>query len=303
MAVLRIPEEERTVREPEEIARRLKVCWTPHYTESGVEASFPPVCEGSEDAWKAKSAAIILDVEGVTTPVSFVHDVLFPYARARVEAFLRRQSKEEDVRRALEELKDQYLKDREDGLQPPPWPQAVRSRASRPSTSSPDGLPACAYILWLMDHDRKTTGLKRLQGRIWEQGYKAGELRGQVYPDVPICLKTWRDQGLKVCIFSSGSILAQKLLFRHSDGGDLEPYITAHFDTTTGPKREAASYRSMAGSLGLPPASILFISDTVEELEAARKAGLKTCLCIRETARPPAGSEHRVIRSLEAARL
>ena len=147
-----------------------------------------------------------------------------------------------------------------------------------------------------MDRDRKSTGLKSLQGRIWEGGFRAGALRAHVYPDVRPALERWRGQGRRVAIFSSGSVLAQRLLFAHTTEGDLTPMIDGYFDTTTGPKREAASYARIAAALGAPPAAVMFVSDVAAELDAARAAGLRTALCVREAAVPPA-SDHPVLRS------
>jgi enolase-phosphatase E1 len=154
-----------------------------------------------------------------------------------------------------------------------------------------------SYVHWLMDRDRKSTGLKALQGRIWEDGYRRGELRGEVYDDVPAALDRWRESGRRVAIFSSGSVLAQQLLFRHSTVGDLTRFLDAHFDTTTGPKREADSYMRMAHRLGVPPGAVLFVSDVAEELDAARAAGMDTALCARGAL--PAAAVHRVIRSFD----
>jgi enolase-phosphatase E1 len=138
-----------------------------------------------------------------------------------------------------------------------------------------------AYVHWLMDQDRKSTGLKSLQGKIWEEGYCSGELEGEVYPDVLPALERWRAQGIDIAIFSSGSVQAQRSLFRNSVAGDLTRFIRAYFDTTTGPKRERESYARIASTLERSPAEVLFVSDIVAELEAAREAGMRTALCLR----------------------
>jgi enolase-phosphatase E1 len=145
---------------------------------------------------------------------------------------------------------------------------------------------AAAYALFLMDGDRKAMGLKSLQGRIWKEGYAAGALRGQVYADVPPAFERWRRQGRAIAVFSSGSVLAQKLLFATTAAGDLTRYIQAHFDTAVGSKREATSYGLIARELGRAPAQVLFVSDTAAELDAARLAGMATALCAREGAPP-----------------
>ena len=139
--------------------------------------------------------------------------------------------------------------------------------------------------------------MKSLQGKVWEEGYRAGRLLGQVYADVPRAFARWRAQGRDVAIFSSGSVLAQKLIFSRSDAGDLSPWIRGYFDTTTGPKRESESYRKIAAALGLDPAAVLFLSDVAAELDAAREATMATALCVREGPAPPAS--HPVIRSFD----
>jgi enolase-phosphatase E1 len=132
-----------------------------------------------------------------------------------------------------------------------------------------------------MDQDRKSTGLKSLQGKIWEEGYRSGELKGEVYPDVLPALERWRAQGIDVAIFSSGSVQAQRSLFKNSVAGDLTRFIQAYFDTTTGPKSEPQSYARIAAALERSPSEVLFVSDIVAELEAAREAGMRTALCVR----------------------
>ena len=229
-------------------------------------------------------SALLLDVEGTTTPVDYVYRVLFPFARARVAEYLARSSDRAEVRADVRGLRDEHAADLAAGRRPPDWAEAPEAVA--------------AYARWLMDEDRKATPLKSLQGRIWEEGFGAGALVGQVYEDVPRAFDRWTMAGRAISIFSSGSVLAQKLLFAHSNAGDLTPCLRGYFDTTTGPKREAESYRRIAAELGFDPASILFVSDVVAELDAARAAGLDTALCVRDG--PDAASApHRVIRTFD----
>jgi enolase-phosphatase E1 len=142
----------------------------------------------------------------------------------------------------------------------------------------------------LIQRDRKSTGLKSLQGKIWEEGYRSGDLRSEVYPDVPRALERWRGEGTDIAIFSSGSVQAQRSLFRNTASGDLTPFIRAYFDTTTGPKTEPRSYTLIATALQRPPSEIRFISDVSDELDAASTAGMRTALCVRTPrARPPTG--------------
>lgn len=235
--------------------------------------------------------AILLDIEGTTTPLDFVYRVLFPYARGRAKDFLARHSSSEEVRAALEALRGEHAADRHANLNPPPLPGGS-------AEAEVDSL--VAYIHWLMDHDRKATPLKLLQGKIWEEGYRVGELRGQVFADVPPALERWRRQGKRVAIFSSGSVLAQQLLFGHATAGDLTRLIHAYFDTTTGAKTDPESYRRIAAALGRRTAEMVFLSDATAELDAARTAGLKAYLSLRPGNRPPpAGHTHPVIRTFD----
>jgi enolase-phosphatase E1 len=230
--------------------------------------------------------ALLLDVEGTTTPIAFVHETLFPYARARLAGFLGRHARDEAVLADVETLRLEHAAERSAGHEPPAWQESASLDA------------AARYALWLMDRDRKSTGLKSLQGRVWEEGFASGELRGAVYDDVPRAFERWRRQGRTIAIFSSGSVRAQKLLFRHSSCGDLTGSIGAYFDTTTGAKREAESYRRIAAALGEAPARVLFVSDVADELEAAAEAGLLTALCVRGGG-APAASAHPMLRGFD----
>lgn len=199
--------------------------------------------------------AILLDIEGTTTPIAFVHEVLFPYARNHAKEFL--ASNTEDIER----LREEHAADVNNGEQPP--------------------AEMSAYVEWLIARDRKSTGLKSLQGKIWRQGYLDGSLKSQVYADVAPAFARWRARGLSINIFSSGSVLAQQLLFAHTNAGDLTKFIDQYFDTNIGKKGEAESYRRIADALSLPPEEVLFISDVVAELDAANEAGMQPLLSIR----------------------
>lgn len=227
---------------------------------------------------------LLLDVEGTTTPIDFVARRLFPYAAEHVRAFLEARGRDAGVMEDLRRLQEDNAADLARGDRPPAWGAGSAGEIA-------------SYVHWLMDRDRKSTGLKALQGRIWEEGYRRGDLRGEVYDEVPAAFGRWRERGQRVAIFSSGSVLAQQLLFRHSTVGDLTPFLDAHFDTTTGPKREAGSYARIADRLGVPAGAVLFVSDVAEELDAARAAGMDTALCAREAL--PAAAAHRVIRSFD----
>ena len=150
-----------------------------------------------------------------------------------------------------------------------------------------------------MDRDRKSTGLKSLQGKIWEEGYRSGDLKSEVYPDVPPALEHWRRRGIDIAIFSSGSVQAQRSLFANTFAGDLTRFIRAYFDTTTGPKNAPESYASIARALERSPSEVLFLSDVGAELDAARMAGMQTGLCVRTPETAPSPGAHPVIHTLD----
>ncbi len=228
--------------------------------------------------------AVLLDIEGTTTPLDYVHKTLFGYARARAAAFLERRWDDPDVRGDVARLNAEHLiESPEPSL--PLWRDNPRGVAM--------------YLHWLMERDGKSTGLKSLQGKIWEEGYRSGELKGEVYPDVPPALERWRNQGIVIAIFSSGSVQAQQSLFQNSNAGDLSPFFRAYFDTTTGPKKEPRSYTRIAQALKCRPARVLFISDVLAELDAARTAGMQTALCVRNPADAPADGAHQVVYSFD----
>lgn len=208
---------------------------------------------------------ILLDIEGTTTPIAFVHDVLFSYARAHLREFLARHGAAAEVQADIALLREEHAVDVKQGHDSP----------ALTNDSIAD------YVEWLIALDRKSTGLKSLQGKIWRQGYEDGLLKAQVFADVAPAFARWRKRGLRISIFSSGSVLAQQLLFAHTEVGDLTPFIDSYFDTNVGKKGEAKSYRLIAEAIGLEPEQILFISDVVAELDAASEAGIKTILSIR----------------------
>jgi len=235
---------------------------------------------------------VLLDIEGTTTPIAFVHDVLFPYARARVRTYLETTpASDPELIEAIGLLLDEQPHDvARNELE-------AGSREPEGGSWKPEAL--VTYVHWLMDRDRKSRGLKLLQGKIWQQGYASGELKGDVYPDVRGALERWTNAGVGVGIFSSGSVLGQKLLFRNSTAGDLTPFLRWHFDTGVGPKVDAVSYRRIAQTLSVSSSQVLFISDVVQELDAAHAAGLQTRLCVRQPAPQPASGTHPVVRSFD----
>jgi enolase-phosphatase E1 len=206
--------------------------------------------------------AILTDIEGTTSSLSFVKDVLFPYARERMAEYVRQHAQEFPVKKELEEVR----------------------RLSGKNLNNSEIIEQ--LIRWI-DEDKKITPLKSLQGMIWENGYKKGDFKGHVYEDAARNLKKWKQAGLKLYVFSSGSVQAQKLLFAHTDYGDLTALFSGYFDTTIGNKREANSYRKIAESIGTPPGEILFLSDIREELDAARSAGMPVTWLLRDGALDP----------------
>lgn len=235
--------------------------------------------------------AVLLDIEGTTTPIDFVYKTLFPYARARIDEYLSANWSQQSVREDLTGLINQNADDVHRGLEPP----LLAERADQVSVEA-----AAAYLRWLMDQDRKVTALKSLQGKIWEEGYRKGELKGEVFDDVPPAFKRWRDEERMICIYSSGSVLAQKLLFANTSAGDLTPLISGYYDTKSGPKKEAESYRRIAKECELKPAELIFVSDVTDELDAAATAGLRTVLCVRPGNHPQdTANQHPVISTFD----
>ena len=207
--------------------------------------------------------AVVTDIEGTTSSLSFVKDVLFPYARARMAAFVRDHARDPRVAAQLD---------------------AVRREAGEPALTQEAVIGQ--LVAWI-DQDRKITPLKTLQGMIWENGYRSGDYQGHVYADAEQALRDWHARGLSLYVYSSGSVQAQKLLFAHTGFGDLTPLFEGYFDTTVGGKLDAGSYRAIAASIGLEPADILFLSDARAELDAAAAAGLQTVWLVRENTPDP----------------
>ena len=205
----------------------------------------------------------LLDVEGTVAPLTLTSEVLFPYARAHFEEFLRKHESDAAVRADLALLGEENLADVE---------------APQCTDGSVDAV--LDYLLWLMDRNRKSTALKSLQGKIWKAGFESGELKGMLFADVPDAFDRW-SKAARVAIYSSGSVEAQQLLFRYSNFGDLMPRIAGYFDTRTGAKRESASYAAIAGAMQVAAEEVLFFSDVVAELDAARGAGCGTRLVVR----------------------
>lgn len=213
--------------------------------------------------------AIVTDIEGTTSDIRFVHNVLFPYARERLAEVVRTRQASEPVRSAL---------------------TALREEIAAPEADT-DTL--IATLLRFMDEDRKSTALKALQGHIWRDGYLNGDFTGHLYPDVVPALQAWRARGIDLYVYSSGSVAAQKLLFGYSDAGDITSLFSGYFDTHMGAKRDEQSYRNIAAQIGAPADSLLFLSDIHQELDAASAAGWRTVQLIRGAA--DTASQHRQV--------
>jgi enolase-phosphatase E1 len=208
---------------------------------------------------------ILLDIEGTVSPLAFVHDVMFPYARKHAAAWLGAH-----------------------------WGHEVIAQLARDAgvSSFHNALDAEAAVHRLMDADAKVTGLKQLQGLIWEQGFKSGDLCARLFADVAPGLQRFKEAGLDLRIYSSGSTHAQRLFFAHTEAADLTALLSGYYDTTLGPKREAASYAAITADAGVPAGEILFLSDVVAELDAASTAGMRTGLALRPGNPPVPPNSH-----------
>ncbi len=212
--------------------------------------------------------AILTDIEGTTTSISFVHDTLFPYAKEHVRDYLLTHQNEPHVSQLIQEI------------------------ALIGGVPHADLAQVTQVLLTWMEQDKKITPLKTLQGMMWKTGYDEGHFQGHVYLDAFEELQRWHGEGLTLYVYSSGSVAAQKLLFSHSTYGDLTPLFSGYFDTGVGGKKESSSYRKIAEQLQIAPDKILFLSDVVEELNAAAEAGMQTLLIAREGTTIPAGCPH-----------
>ncbi len=221
--------------------------------------------------------AIITDIEGTTSSIAFVKEVLFPYARANIAAFIAQETNNLSVQSLVND---------------------VHQLLGHPL----DQEALIAQLITWIDEDQKITPLKALQGLIWADGYRAGKLKGHIYADVIPQLQSWHAQGIQLYVYSSGSVFAQKLLFGHTEAGDLTPLFTGYFDTHIGNKREQAAYSNIIASIGLPANEVLFLSDIVEELDAAQAVGIHTCCLCRDT-QHPLGNQHRLVNSFAEIQL
>lgn len=229
--------------------------------------------------------AILLDIEGTTTPIDFVHKTLFPFAKEKIGEYVAENF--DAISLEIELLKKEYKKDFSDQI------YGRNFREDAPETVSD-------YLKFLIEIDRKSTPLKSLQGKIWQKGYESGELQSVIFDDVPRAFERWKAEEKRIAIYSSGSVLAQKLIFKYSNSGDLANYLSDYFDTNIGHKRETESYVKIAHALNHPPKRVAFVSDILQELDAAKTAGFQTFLSIREGNAPVENqTKHKEIRSFD----
>lgn len=223
--------------------------------------------------------AALTDIEGTTSSIAFVKDTLFPYAREHLPRFVETHRDDPEVRR---------------------WLTATAREAGIEDAASPRIVDT--LLRWI-DEDRKATPLKALQGMIWEAGYAAGDYRAHIYPEVPARLRAWKSRGVGLYVYSSGSVAAQKLLFAHTDAGDLSGLFDGWFDTEVGGKRERGSYLHIAEAIGQPPTAVLFLSDILAELDAARDVGMRTLQLCRPPEHCPESTTHPCVANFNAIEL
>lgn len=226
--------------------------------------------------------AVLLDIEGTTSPIDFVHNTLFPYSRARVAGYVQEHFSELRYEMTLLAV------------------EADQDMDYTGTFKSDSANSAADYLKFLIDNDRKSTPLKSIQGKIWEAGYQSGELVSKLYKDVSFAFRRWKEDSILIAIYSSGSIIAQQMLFKYSDQGDMASFITAFFDTETGNKLDKDSYIKIASELNLDASDMVFISDISAELDAASAAGMTSVLSIRPGNKPIENiSNYREINTLD----
>ena len=233
---------------------------------------------------------LLLDIEGTTCPVSFVSDVLFPFAKQELSQYIKQHWDKSPHDKPIQAAKMEWLDDLS------PESMQIKQQAIKGETEEIEAL--IQYLKHLISIDKKSTALKDLQGKIWEHGYSNGDLKSQLFPETAECLRGWREQGLTLSVYSSGSIQAQKLLYRHSPAGDLEKLFSHWFDTHIGPKKSTESYTKIAEQLQSSPNKIWFVSDNGAECDSARSAGMHTLFSLRDGNPDRDPRDHTVVQSL-----
>ena len=233
---------------------------------------------------------LLLDIEGTTCPVSFVSDILFPFAKQELTRYIKNNWNKSTNNEPIQAAKTEWINDQS------PESSRLKKQVDQKQINEVDGL--IQYLKHLISIDQKSTALKELQGKIWEYGYRNGELKSQLFPETAECLRQWHEQGWVLSVYSSGSIQAQQLLYRHSPMGDLENLFSHWFDTRTGPKKSTGSYIKIAKHLHIAPDNIWFVSDNGAECDAARSAGMHTLFSRRDGNPDRDPRDHMVIESL-----
>ena len=233
---------------------------------------------------------LLLDIEGTTCPVSYVSEVLFPFAKQELSHYIKQHWDKNTHNKPIQEAKKEWLDDQSSES------MRIKKQLSQGQIHEIDGL--IQYLEHLISIDKKSTALKDLQGKIWEYGYNNGELKSVLFPETAECLRQWHEQGLTLSVYSSGSIHAQKLLYRHSSSGNLEALFSHWHDTHTGPKKSPESYTIIAKGLKSSSKNIWFVSDNGEECDAAREAGMNTLFSLRHGNPDREPRDHQVIQSL-----
>ena len=233
---------------------------------------------------------LLLDIEGTTCPVSFVSEILFPFAKQELSNFIKQNWNNNTQNRAIQDANKEWSVDQSiESL-------LLKKQADRQQVHEADGL--IKYLKHMISIDKKSTALKDLQGKIWEYGYRNGELKAELFPETAACLHQWHEHGLTLSVYSSGSIQSQKLLYRYSSQGNLESLFSNWFDTHTGPKKSTNSYTKIAHQLNSAPGNIWFVSDNGAECDAARAAGINTLFILRDGNPDREPKDHTVIKTL-----
>jgi len=233
---------------------------------------------------------LLLDIEGTTCPVTFVSEILFPFAKGELSHYVTEHESDSSQNRSIQEARTEWERDQSSES------ERLKKQVSERHINEVEGL--IQYLKHLISIDRKSTALKDLQGQIWEQGYRKGELKSELFPEAAECLRQWNQQKITLSVYSSGSVHAQKLLYRHSSSGNLEALFSHWFDTHTGPKKSSKSYAIIAKELKSSPKNIWFVSDNGEECNAAREAGMNTLFSLRDGNPDREPRDHQVIQSL-----
>ena len=233
---------------------------------------------------------LLLDIEGTTCPVSFVSDILFPFAKQQLSQYIKQHWDKSPQNKTIQAAKKEWLDDKS------PESIQIKQQVAKLETEEMDGL--IQYLKHLISIDKKSTALKDLQGKIWEHGYSNGDLKSQLFPETAECLRQWHEQGITLSVYSSGSIQAQQLLYRHSSNGDLEDLFSHWFDTHTGPKKSTKSYTTIAKKLHSSPNKIWFVSDNGAECDSARSAGMHTLFSLRDGNPDRDPRDHTAVQSL-----